>query len=254
MMATSMRPTASSAASPSVERRDSESFETFKRDGLFAATDFHAGNAPLHQPPSLVRTWYDVGAYDPTGALAKAQRLQFFQGDPDAAPILGNRLDPAIWDYSRPLLRQAQSASKGRIIREEIYGEDGSALAAVPYKVTQNRLYVRLLQPTANNVFASFLVADCETIVYDYEREASDPQVSHSFGAGDRWLRHRRSRLRRELSKAPSGRYPQRREPGTRAGARAGCAARDRYADRRHQRHRRDAVDRPSLPRNRPLN
>lgn len=164
-----------------VERRDSESFETFKRDGLFAATDFHAGNAPLHQPPSLVRTWYDVGAYDPTGALAKAQRLQFFQGDPDAAPILGNRLDPAIWDYSRPLLRQAQSASKGRIIREEIYGEDGSALAAVPYKVTQNRLYVRLLQPTANNVFASFLVADCETIVYDYEREASDPQVSHSF-------------------------------------------------------------------------
>ncbi|WP_315832766.1 SpvB/TcaC N-terminal domain-containing protein [Bradyrhizobium prioriisuperbiae] len=164
-----------------VERRDSESFDTFKRSGLFASADFHAGEAPIHQPPALTRTWYDVGAYDPTGALARAQRLQYFQGDPDAAPILGNRLDPTIWDYSRPLLRQAQSASKGRIIREEIYGEDGSALAAVPYKVTQNRLFIRLLQPTADNIFASFLVADCETIVYDYEREANDPQVSHSF-------------------------------------------------------------------------
>lgn len=164
-----------------VERRDSESFEKFRRTGLFAAADFDAGEAPLHQPPSLTRTWYDVGAYDPTGALAKARRLQFFNGDPDAAPILGNRLDPAIWDYARPLLRQAQSAGKGRIIREEIYGEDGSALASLPYKVTQNRLYVRLLQPTADNIFASFLVADCETIVYDYEREALDPRVSHSF-------------------------------------------------------------------------
>jgi RHS repeat-associated protein len=164
-----------------VERRDSESFEKFKRDGLFARSDFDASDEAIHQPTALSRTWYDVGAYDPTGAIAKARRLQYFHGDPDADAIPGNRLDPAIWDYSGPLLRQAQSASKGRIIREEIYGEDGSALSDVPYKVTQNRFQVRLLQPDDKDRPGSFLVADCETIVYDYEREALDPRVSHSF-------------------------------------------------------------------------
>ncbi|MBV9931268.1 MAG: hypothetical protein JO013_10025 [Alphaproteobacteria bacterium] len=164
-----------------VERRDSEDFETFVEGALFARAEFEPVGAELHQSPTLTRTWYDVGAYDPTGALARARALQYFRGDPDAYRMPGNRLDPAIWDQARPLLRQAQSATKGRVLREEIYGEDGSDRADLPYQATQTRFLVRLLQPDGPNAFASFFVADCETITYDYEREPLDPRVAQTF-------------------------------------------------------------------------
>jgi RHS repeat-associated protein len=164
-----------------VERRDGENFETFARGGLFAPAAFDAGDPELHQPPTSTRTWYDVGAYDPTGALARARQLEYFDGDPDACRMPASMLDPLIWSESRPLLRQAQSATRGRVLREEVYGEDGTTLSAFPYKVSQTRFLVRLLQPDGPNLFASFLVGDCETIDYDYEREPRDPRVSHSF-------------------------------------------------------------------------
>jgi RHS repeat-associated protein len=164
-----------------VERRDSEAHADFVQGGLFAAGRFSEPPAALHQPAALTRSWYDVGAPDPLGRLAKARQRQFFHGDPDAYDMPGTWLDPAIWDQARPLLRQARAATHGRVLREEVYGEDGGAAAAVPYRVTQTRFFVRLLQPDGPNPFAAFLAGDRETITYDYERAPDDPRVTHSF-------------------------------------------------------------------------
>lgn len=165
-----------------VDRHDSEAYERYAGGGLFAAGSFALAEDPaLHQPAMRTRTWYDVGAYDPLGLLAKARKAQYFHGDPDAYAMPATWFDPAIWSQARPLLRQACAATHGRVLREEIYGEDGGLAAAIPYRVTQTRSFVRLLQPDGPNAFASFLVGDCETITYDYERVPDDPRVAHSF-------------------------------------------------------------------------
>ncbi|MEP3047168.1 MAG: SpvB/TcaC N-terminal domain-containing protein [Roseibium sp.] len=164
-----------------VERRDTETFLDYCAGNLLDQPATLALANELHQPPRLVKTWYDVGAYDPTGAFAKARQRQFFSGDTDAYDMPPTWLDPALLRLARPPLQQAEAATRGRVLREEIYGEDGSEHANVPYNVTQSRAMVRLLQPIGPNSFASFLAADCETITYEYERAPHDPRVSHSF-------------------------------------------------------------------------
>lgn len=165
-----------------VERQDSERYEDFAKGNLFAAGTFEvAADATLHQPPSLARTWYEVGAPDPFGLIAKARQRQYFHGDPDAYRMPDARLDPAIWAQARPLVGQARSAMAGRILREEIYADDPAPQAAIPFRVSETRCFVRLLQPDGPNLFASFLVGDCETIRYDYEQVADDPRVEHDF-------------------------------------------------------------------------
>jgi hypothetical protein len=76
---------------------------------------------------------------------------------------------------------QAYAALKGSLLRTEVYGQDGSALQDVPYTVNESNFTVTLRQPAIAGINAAFLVSPRESIVYHYERNASDPRVQQNF-------------------------------------------------------------------------
>lgn len=74
---------------------------------------------------------------------------------------------------------------KGLPLRTEVYGEDGTAAAAIPYAVSEHRVQVRQLTNMAGGgAWASTL----ESRSYSYERVASDPQCQQDITlAWDEW-------------------------------------------------------------------
>ena len=80
-----------------------------------------------------------------------------------------------------PLLkkREAARAIKGRPLRVEIYGLDGTIEAVHPYTVTETKYHVKTIQNRGENRHASFYVCACETLNFQYERNPGDPRVAH---------------------------------------------------------------------------
>ncbi len=70
---------------------------------------------------------------------------------------------------------------KGSILRQEIYADDGSAKAALPYSVSERSYRTVCLQPRGPNRYAVFLIHPDETLDYHYERNTADPRISHSL-------------------------------------------------------------------------
>jgi insecticidal toxin complex protein TccC len=157
--------------------------------GLYAAEDRAVGFALVDRwdadsaastAARHTRTWHAPGgAADPErdGRLA-AER---FHGDPEADPIEGGA---PVWERAAPgdprALLQARDALRGRPIREEIYGEDGGALAGNPYRVTETSYGVRVRAAHAGP-HAPFLVGERESVEHVYERDPADPVVRHGL-------------------------------------------------------------------------
>jgi hypothetical protein len=78
-------------------------------------------------------------------------------------------------------LHQAYRALAGKMLRQEIYAEDGSALAANPYLVTQESWEVKRLQPPGTAPFASFLAIRNDKLSLYYERDTSNPRIAHEI-------------------------------------------------------------------------
>ncbi|WP_175012300.1 SpvB/TcaC N-terminal domain-containing protein [Burkholderia lata] len=134
----------------------------------------------LRVPPTLIRSWYCVGAYELAPAVAAQNARAYFHGDPKAAPPLANVFDPAIGDGAA--LRQAHAALAGSLIHTEIYAEDGDpALAALPYTVTDACFEVRLLQPAGPGGLCAFSVLERQSIQYEYDRCPADPRMRQTF-------------------------------------------------------------------------
>ncbi|GLH79784.1 hypothetical protein SSBR45G_46930 [Bradyrhizobium sp. SSBR45G] len=125
----------------------------------------------------VTRIWYHLGLA-PNGEGAADQA---FTGDPSAYDMPGSLFEwPDGFIPDAETQRQALVALAGNSLREEVYALDGSADEGVPFSVTQSRYRVRQLQPRGAHD-AVFLVGDAETIRYDYERNAADPQVGHAY-------------------------------------------------------------------------
>ncbi|MGI5241939.1 SpvB/TcaC N-terminal domain-containing protein [Dactylosporangium sp. CA-139066] len=77
--------------------------------------------------------------------------------------------------------REARRALRGSMLRQEVYGEDGSPVAAVPYTVTEQRFTVRLVRPRGANRHAVFLTHPREALTHHHDRDADDPRVEHTL-------------------------------------------------------------------------
>jgi RHS repeat-associated protein len=131
-------------------------------------------------PPRLLRTWFATGAFPDHTAALEAKR---FDGDPQAWELPATAFDwgrqPAPADGETA--RQARAALRGRVVREELYGLDGTAAAVVPYRVEQWAFGVRLVQARGAGPWAAFLVSEREALRTEYERDAGDPVVHHGL-------------------------------------------------------------------------
>ena len=69
-------------------------------------------------------------------------------------------------------MREACRALRGRVLRTEVYADDGSAGGPAPYACTGHRYQVALLQPPSGASYGGFYASELESLGYHYERDA----------------------------------------------------------------------------------
>ena len=133
-------------------------------------------------PPVVTKTWFHNGALLEEGkieAYFKDQSNQeFFTGDVQAISLPDTELP---LDLGFDEIREAARALKGSILRQEVYADDGTAKAPLPYSVSERSYKLTCLQPQGPNRYAVFFSHPSETVDYHYERNPSDPRISHSL-------------------------------------------------------------------------
>ena len=88
-----------------------------------------------------------------------------------------------------PDYREAVRALKGLPVRREVFSFDGSALAGNPFAVAETTYEVRLVQARGSFKHASFLVVPRESVSLAFERNPTDPRISHNVKCADRATR-----------------------------------------------------------------
>jgi RHS repeat-associated protein len=160
-----------------VEQWDTESFSKFSGMGVLPPPA-NASDPELHLPPVRSRTWFHTGACSAADRIAKQYAREYYQGDAKAA-LLPDTILPSGLDAEE--VREACRALKGQILRQETYAEDGSAQAPHPYVAAERSYEIRQLQPRAGETPAVFFVHPREAIEYHYERNPSDPRITHAL-------------------------------------------------------------------------
>jgi hypothetical protein len=137
-------------------------------------------NVPLASP-LLNKTWYHCGREQDESALygtlwsgdtgavtLNPTRLTYFENGNDVTLSEPEQDPETRWWMFRAL--------KGRVLRSEIYGLDGSSVQSLPYQCAISRFQVRLLQTERQPVVMAFALEQVNSV---YERlPVNDPQVS----------------------------------------------------------------------------
>ncbi|XXY21866.1 SpvB/TcaC N-terminal domain-containing protein [Sorangium sp. So ce216] len=159
-----------------VEQLDTESFSAFSGAG-FAPPPANA-DPELHLPPVRTRSWFHTGAWVERGELSSRYESEYHAGDAGAVRLADTLLPAGLAAVE---MREACRALKGRLLRQEVYALDGSAQEPHPYLVAEHGYSIRRLQPAAGGAHAVFFTHARESLEYHYERNASDPRVSHAL-------------------------------------------------------------------------
>ena len=175
-----------------VDQFDTEFFDDFTGSSLHgdeAAFDNNQGG--FHVPPIETRTWFHTGIYFDLDRYVDHRELtrqygsEYYQGDAEAFLLdehLFEQSDGAKGPGDTP--HEAFRALRGGVLRTEVYGRDDSDKADHPYVVTENRHWVKALQPKNGNSHAVYLTTPKESISYHYERNPADPRIGHSITLG----------------------------------------------------------------------
>jgi RHS repeat-associated protein len=185
----------------SVEQIDTEYFEHWVKGNSSNMVD-----AELHQEPVLSKTWVHTGAFSEREKILRQFSNEYWYEEmkrqafsvthsevplPDARIIAAPGISAtAIDQLGADEWRQALRACKGMTLRSEIFAHDAPATGATPdeikkqltpYSVGTHNCIIELIQPKGQNKFAVFAVKESEAITYHYERDISDPRISHSL-------------------------------------------------------------------------
>ncbi len=125
-------------------------------------------------PPVRTVTWYHTGAWLERERLESALAAEYYRHDAQA-PLLPDTSLPAGLGVGEA--RAAARALRGRLLRQEIYAEDGAPEAAHPYRVSERDYAVRLLQRAAGEAPAVFFVHPRDAVELHYERSPGDPRL-----------------------------------------------------------------------------
>jgi hypothetical protein len=136
-----------------------------------------------HVPPVETRSWFHTGVYFDENSthffdyreLTNAFRREFYRGDDQAVPLDEHEVETGETPH------EAYRALRGALLRTEVYAHDGSAKAARPYQITESRYRITQLQPQDGNHHAVYFSHQLESLTYHYERQPSDPRLSHAL-------------------------------------------------------------------------
>lgn len=177
-----------------VEQWDTEDYEIFQENTVF---DVPASNRDeiTDVPPVYTKTWFHTGFYLDRERISNLYTEEYYrvpQTDGEGN-ILKDEKDNILyedWLLADTLLplnlsaeekREACRALKGQMLRQEVYAEDRTEQAKLPYTVTENSYDIQCLQPKNEGTYGVFLVTPRESLSYHYERNPRDPRIAHSF-------------------------------------------------------------------------
>jgi YD repeat-containing protein len=150
--------------------------------GLFPELPTPA-SGEVTEPPVYTKTWLHTGAWRADEGTSKQLSHEYDAGDKNAAvlpdTIFLDGLSTA--NLTTAELKDACRALKGQVLRQEVYGLDGTAAQSHPYTVTEHTYSLRLLQPAKAKQRAVFFAHPREELAYHYERDPGDPRVGHTF-------------------------------------------------------------------------
>jgi RHS repeat-associated protein len=175
-----------------VEQRDTEEY---RGDIAFPDGDALNWGAASWMPPMRTRTWFHTGAFEAAAHVSRRYAEEYWiepalRDDPgQTAAVRAQRaagraamtlpatvLPPGVDPFE---VREAFRALKGRVLRTEVYADDGSPNAQNPYVVTEQNYTIRREQPIGDNQHAVFFTFPRESLSFSYERNPADPRVTH---------------------------------------------------------------------------
>jgi RHS repeat-associated protein len=173
-----------------VEQWDTEEFTTLSQNGSLPTSDNI--DAASHVPPVHTKTWFHTGIH-----LGRDHVSDFFAGLLNASDKGEYYREPNLTDTQAQSLlledtllpdgltveeeREACRALKGAMLRQEVYAEDGTSKTPHPYIITEQNFTIKALQRRGDNRHAVFFIHSREAISYHYERNPTDPRLSHAL-------------------------------------------------------------------------
>ncbi|KAL8751966.1 MAG: hypothetical protein Q9184_005887 [Pyrenodesmia sp. 2 TL-2023] len=127
------------------------------------------GGNPFIRPPVLTKTWYHTGA----GEIATSPSSACSPSE-----LHHSKLPSDLSTIEAP---EVCRALKGKRLRTELFSDDGSAKAHLPYEVTEDRYtVVRIEAPNYTlHLPGIYNVHPRETLTTHYERDLGDPRCEH---------------------------------------------------------------------------
>lgn len=178
-----------------VDQWDTEELATLNADAVLPVFSGQASNedASSNQPPMLTRTWYHTGVFFNAASITTALQSEYYrEGDattgvpgvnaaeaqalflPDTVlPVTVLQADGSRipYDLTGEEMREACRALRGSMLRQEVYGLDGTTAQDRPYSTNERRYAIEMLQPQGPNPYGVFLSHSRESLEMDYERQ-----------------------------------------------------------------------------------
>jgi RHS repeat-associated protein len=173
-----------------VEQWDTESIEALTEAS--AADTLDNITEASHVAPVHTKSWYHTGVYLGRGRISNyfaafsspGSQSQYFrepgltEAEALARLLPDTEVPPGLTTDEE---REACRALKGMLLRQEVYADDGSAKAPIPYTVLEQNFAVRCVQRRGANLNGVFSTYPLESLAYHYERVAADPRVQHAL-------------------------------------------------------------------------
>jgi YD repeat-containing protein len=185
-----------------VEQYDTEHFDVLDDKLASIAVNLSPESSV---PPMLTKTWFHTGLWEGDGRISKFFEDEYWKEPgglstqqqvrmqlPDTQlPTVTISPDGTTHPYALHPLEafEACRALRGSMLRQEIYGLDGTNKEPIPYSVAENNFLLNLFQPRADfNRHAVFMKLPSESITFHYERYTlqilntqmiCSPEVSH---------------------------------------------------------------------------
>lgn len=163
-----------------VEQWDTERYAALAQ-GELPADNIDAAS---HVPPVHTKTWFHTGAHFARERISRHHESEYFRelglsGTQTRMQLLPDTLLPPGLTPQEE--HEACRALKGMMLRQEVYADDDSPKAGIPYTVTENNFEVRWLQPQGDQRHGVAFPVGRESIAFNYERNPTDPRISHTF-------------------------------------------------------------------------
>ena len=162
-----------------VEQWDTEELAALSAGG--ALSDATNLDEASHVPPVLTKTWFHTGAHIEGRRISRQFEAEYYRegdislgeaglaDDQLRAMLLADTLLPP--GLSADETREACRALKSSILRQEVYGLDGSEEADRPYSLSERNYSLQAVQPRGQNRYAVFFSHARETVDFHYERK-----------------------------------------------------------------------------------